>query len=175
MDFIGYSEDDTDDEVINAVLEVNEPFIIKQKCTVLSEEGEINFYWGCSNNCSGWINVEDLAICKDRDEWLDAWKVDPEGDDFLVVTQDKIVLEKSRTAEYSSEVKLAIGTVLKLVPEEELPESIKERGTLNNYVVYLPTRDSEGNYVKKYALISQHCDVHVGFVPLTQAMPGYGY
>ena len=39
-----------------------------------------------------------------------------------------------------------IGTTLKLVPKDDIPEEIAERGPWNNYVVYLPTRDENGNY-----------------------------
>lgn len=163
-DYIGYSAADPDDEAVNSGLCVNEPFAIRQKCEV---DGNV-FYWGYSLNCTGWINAEDLAICKDRDEWYDACKVDVDGRDFLVVTQDKIVTEPSTRLPYLSEVKLTIGTVLKLVPNDEIPTIIGERGTWNNYVVYLPVRDENGMYMKKPALISQHCDVSIGFLPFTQ-------
>ena len=50
-----------------------------------------------------------------------------------------------------------------------MPQNFCERGPWNNYVVYLPTRDKNGNYVKKYALISEHYKVSCGFLPMTQA------
>ena len=163
-DIIGYYEDDPDDEMESSILNVNEPFIIGAKCVVNGE----TFYWGQSNICPGWVNAKSLAICADKEEWLDAWQVDIESKDFLVVVQDKIVLEPSILEPSISEVKLVIGTTLKLVPKDEIPEEIAERGPWNNYVVYLPTRDENGNYKRQYALISQHYSVSIGFLPLTQ-------
>ena len=163
-DIIGYSANDTDDEMQGSSMNVNEPFVIRQKCVV---DGK-TFYNGYSTNCAGWVPAECLAVCENKEEWLDAWKVDTAEKDFLVVAQDKITLEPSMYVPEISEVKLMLGTILKLVPENEMPETVAERGTWNNYVVYLPTRNADGKYVKQYALISQHYDVSVGFLPLTQ-------
>ena len=161
----GYdSPDDPDDEACNSTIEVNEPFVIRAKCKI----GEDTFYWGLTKNCNGWVNAKDLAIFDSKKEWLDAWQVDVNGKDFLVVTQDNIILEPSTYAPETSEVQLKLGTVLKLVPENELPESVNTRGTWNNYVVYLPTRNEEGKYVKSYALIAEHYQGSIGYLPLTQ-------
>lgn len=164
-DIIGYSAKDTDDEMQGSSMNVNEPFVIRQKCVV---DGK-TFYNGYSTNCAGWVSADCLAICETKEEWLDAWKVDTNARDFIVVTQDKITLEPSMYVPEISEVKLMLGTVLKLVPGSDMPGTVAERGTWNNYVVYLPTRDADGKYVKQYALISQHYDVSRGFLPLTQA------
>ena len=87
------------------------------------------------------------------------------------MTQNQITLEPSLRTPELSEVKLTFATVLKLVPENELPASVNdgERGVWNNYVVYLPTRATDGSYVKRCALISQHYQVSIGYAPLTQA------
>ena len=163
-DILGYSADDTDDEIQSSAMNVNEPFVIRQKCEI---DGKV-FYSGYSTNCAGWIPGDCLAICSSKSEWLDAWKVGVNDKDFLVVTQDRITLEPSTYIPEISNVKLMLGTVLKLVPNEEIPKTVAERGTWNNYVVYLPTRDENGKYVKQCALISQHYDVSVGYLPLTQ-------
>ena len=83
--------------------------------------------------------------------------------------QDKITLEASISQPDTSDVRLMLGTTLKLVPESEIPQNLGERGTWNNYVVYLPTRNENGKYVKQYALISEHYNVSCGFIPMTQA------
>ncbi|MBO6132770.1 MAG: DUF3089 domain-containing protein [Lachnospiraceae bacterium] len=162
--YVGYSATDGDNENVNSALNVNEPFVIRQKVSVSGNE----FYWGYSINCSGWVAAEDLAVCADKAEWLDAWKVDPSSKDFLVITQNNITLEPSYYNEYLSKVKLTFATVLKLVPEEDKPDMVGERGNWYNYVVYLPTRDENGKYVKRPALISQHYDVSEGFLEMTQ-------
>ncbi|MBE5958020.1 MAG: DUF3089 domain-containing protein [Lachnospiraceae bacterium] len=162
--FVGYSVDDTDDELVLSSLTVNDPFVVKQKAVV---DGHV-FYWGYSNVVTGWVDSEDLALCQSKTQWLRNWKVINGNKDFIVVIQDKIVLEPSIYAPYSSEVKLKFGTILKMVPKKIIPTNIAERGTWNNYVVYLPTRNEEGMLETKMALISEHCKVSVGFLPMTQ-------
>ena len=163
--YIGYSANDPDDEKVNSALLVGEPFVIRQKASVFGDD----FYWGYSDNCSGWALAEDLAICGNKEEWLDAWELDRSGDDFIVVTQNQITLEPSASMPELSEVKLTFATILKTVPEDKIPESLAERGPWNNYVVYLPVRDGEGKYVKRIGLISQHYEVSRGFLKMTQA------
>ncbi|MCR5357416.1 MAG: C40 family peptidase [Lachnospiraceae bacterium] len=163
--YIGYTENDSDDEKASAALLVAEPFIIRQTATVF---GDV-FYWGYSDNCTGWVSANDLAICSDKAEWLDSWKIDVTGDDFIVVTQNQITLEPSVSMPELSQVKLTFATILKTVPEDKIPVSIAERGPWHNYVVYLPVRDADGKYVKRIALISQHYEVSRGFLEMTQA------
>ncbi len=163
-DFVGYSDTDPDNEIVNSSLCVNEPFAVRQKCEI---DGEV-FYWGYTTNCTGWVNAKNLALCSDKNEWYDACRVDLNGKDFIVVTQDKIITEPSLSTPYMSEVRLNLGTILKLVPKDKIPSTIGERGTFNNYVVYLPVRNADGTYQKKPALISEHCSVSVGFLPFTQ-------
>lgn len=164
-DVLGYTASDPDDQMLLESLTVNEPFLIRAKCTI---DGTM-FYYGYSLNCTGWICGDDLAICKDKAEWLDAWKCDIDGEDFIVVTTDKIVLDKTYLCPNASELMLRIGTTLKLVPENEMPEIIGERGIWNNYIVYIPVRNADGSYSKEAAMISQHCKVNVGYLDFTQA------
>ena len=164
-EYIGYSATDPDDEGENCALNVNEPVVIRDVCNI---DGK-TFYYCQSKTCPGWVNSENLAICDSKEEWIDAWKIDISKKDFLVVLQDKITLEQSASEPQTSDVKLMIGTNLKLVPEKNMPQNLGERGTWNNYVVYLPTRDNNGKYVKQYALISEHYNVSIGYKEMTQA------
>ncbi|MBP9987864.1 MAG: S-layer homology domain-containing protein [Ruminococcus sp.] len=164
-DIVGYSADDTDDELQTSALLVNEPFFVKQKC---SYGGNV-FYYGYARNLTGWVNAADMALCSSKSQWIDAWKVDTAAKDFIVVTQSKITLEDSRFETYYANKLLTYGTVLKLVPDSEMPKNIGERSTWFNYVVYMPTRKSDGTYEKKSALISMHNKVSVGFLPYTQS------
>lgn len=163
-DVLGYSATDTDDELLSESLTVNEPFIIRAKC---SYDGK-TYYYGASLNCNGWINGDDLAICSSKEEWLDAWKCEPGKEDFIVVTTEKIILDKNIYSANSSELKLRLGTALKLVPEDKIPLKVGDRGTWNNYVVYIPVRNDDGTYSKEMALIPQHCKVNVGYPDFTQ-------
>ena len=162
---IGYSKSDPDDESESYALNVNEPVVIRDVCVV---DGK-TFYYCQGKVCSGWINAENIAVCSSKSEWTNSWKIDISKKDFLVVLQDKITLESSISQPETSDVRLMLGTILKLVPKSSIPQNIGERGTWNNYVVYLPTRDENGKYVKQYALISEHYNVSCGFIPMTQA------
>lgn len=163
--FVGYSATDTDSEFQLSELRVNEPFLIKQVCTYQGK----TFCWGLSDHLSGWVNAAHLAVCSDRKTWKDAFSVQPDAKDFIVVTDDSITTEPSLSVPATSSVRLAIGTVLKLVPEQEIPRNVGERNRWHNYVVYLPARNENGTYRREVALISQNCDVSVGYLPLTQA------
>lgn len=162
-DYIGYSEVDTDDEAVLSSLRVNEPFVIKQ-CAMVN--GRV-YYFGYSDNVSGWVDAMDLAICSSREEWLDLWKVDLKSRDHLVVITDEFHLSQSYYSPATSEVKLTMGTVLKLVPEKELPENIAGRGLWNNYAVYIPVRGADGSCVRQIALIGQNREVSIGYLPMT--------
>ena len=165
VDYIGYSETDSDDEIVLSSLKVNEPFVIKQCANVNNHV----FYYGYSNNVSGWVLADDLAICDTKAEWLNMWQTDITAKDFIVVTTDYFTLSESHYAPSTSGVKLTMGTTLKLVPDMDIPRNIAMRGTWNNYVVYLPTRDANGRFVKQMALVAQNKDVNVGYLPLTSA------
>lgn len=159
-DCIGNSATDADDELQSSALVVNEPVIVK--LTTADQK----FSYAVSSNCTGWVETERLAFCRSKEEWLEAWQ--GTGTDFLVVTTDRITLEPSEREPETSRIELSLGCRLNLVPENEIPDSIGERGRWNNYVVYIPVRDKDGSYVKKPALISQHCRVHIGYLPLTE-------
>ncbi|MBQ7266074.1 MAG: C40 family peptidase [Firmicutes bacterium] len=163
-DIVGYSADDTDDELQSSAMNVNEPFVIRQKCEI---DGK-TYYNGTTFNCSGWVDGDCIAICSSKEEWIDSWKVNPNSKDFIVLTQSRLTLEPSTYVPSISNVDIMLGTTLKLVPQKDMPVTVAERGTWNNYVVYLPTRNEKGNYVKQKALIPQRADVSIGYLPLTQ-------
>ena len=144
---------------------MNDPVVIKQVCAY----DDASFYYVETDHCPGWVDAQSVAICASRSEWLDAWKTSVDGKDFLVVTQNRIVTEPSVFVPETADVKLTIGTKLKLVPEDKIPRNLGERNAWNNYVVYLPTRDADGAYVRREALISQHYSVSIGFLPMTQS------
>lgn len=161
-DYIGYSATDTDDEGVNSALNINEPMVIK------AQTSDGRFYWGYAGNCTGWVNAEDVAFCSSKEEWLDAWEVDPKAKDFIVVTTDRL---ETDTYFYSKDISaktLTMGTTLKLAKKADIPAALDGRNDWHNYVVYLPTRDDNGKYIKKIGLISEHSDVHVGYVPYTE-------
>ena len=157
---VGWSATDPDDEFMNSSINVNEPFVID----MVTADGK--FCHGYSSNCSGWVEADHFAISDEKDTWLAQW--DLKSSEVLVVTTSHITLEKSNRDPATSEVDLMLGTQLPLIPRDQLPENIAERGTWYNHVVWLPTRDASGKFVRSPALISSHHNVSVGYLPLTK-------
>ena len=143
-----------------ASVRVNEPLVI----TSVSNDGK--FYLAKSICCSGWVPAEDVAICKDKAEWFSAWDIPNEKS--LVVYGDKVYTEMSVTGIETSELLLTMGTVLEVADIENPNELIDNRAAYQNYVVYMPIRNSDGSYAKKLTLISENEKVHIGYMPLTK-------
>lgn len=139
---------------------VGEPVVI----TSVSKDG--NYYLAKSICCSGWIPVEDVAICSDKTQWLEAWDIAPEN--ILVVWGDKVYTESSVVGAQTSETMLTMGTVLELAENIDPNRLIDNRATYNNHVVWMPVRAEDGSYAKKLTLISQHHAVSEGYLPLTE-------
>ena len=159
-ELVGWSATDPDDEFLNSSINVNEPVIID----MVTYDGK--FCHAYSSNCTGWVETDHFAICDDKDTWLAQW--DLTSDQVLVVTTSHITLEKSNRDPVTSEVDLMLGTQLPLIPKDQLPETVAERGTWYNYVVWLPTRGEDGKFVRTPALISAHHDVSVGYPKMTK-------
>ena len=143
-----------------ASVRVNEPLVI----TSVSNDGK--FYLAKSICCSGWVPAEDVSICKDKAEWFSAWDIPNEKS--LVVYGDKVYTEMSVTGKETSEVLLTMGTVLEVADIENPNELIDNRAAYQNYVVYMPIRNSDGSYEKKLTLISENEKVHIGYMPMTK-------
>lgn len=138
---------------------VGEPLIIRGK----SADGR--FYSASTSYLGGWVPAADIAFCQNRTEWLAAWNY---GDDqTLVVYDDKIVTEDSNYAPETANRKLSMGTRLQIADRSEWEDKINNRYAYNNYVVWLPVRLSDGSFKNQLALISEHCKVSEGYLPLT--------
>lgn len=153
------NDKDFDYQYLSAV-RVNEPLVI----TSVSADGK--YYLAKSICCSGWIPSEDVAVCKDKTEWLSAWDISP--DNTLIVYGDKVYLECSNTSPETSALMLTMGTVLELAPFYDPNSLIDNRAAYQNYSVWIPLRMPDGSYSKKLALISEHHKVSVGYLPLTE-------
>ncbi len=163
-DILFYSLTDTDYENQISSLLIGEAFLIKQKCTFKGE----TFYYGFTNNCSGWVNAKDLALVDSKEDWVSYWKFSASEKNILVVTDDCFTLEQSIFAKDISGLSLKQGTILQLVPQDLIPSSVASRGTWYNHVVYIPTRGNDGKLVREIALIAQNNGISIGFMPMTQ-------
>ena len=152
------SDPDFDTLYLTAVT-VGEPLIARGK----SADGR--YYHVNTSYLSGWIPTADIAFCKDRAEWLSAWHFD--SDKALIVYDDKITTEESNYAPETSKRKLYMGTKLQIADRSDWAGKINNRFAYNNYVVWMPVRKEDGSFENKLALISEHCKVSEGFLPLT--------
>ena len=157
--------DADDDNLYLSMLRVNEPLLIRTQ----SVDGK---FFLCISTCmqASWVPAEDIAICKDRDEWLEAWDI-PAGQE-LVVTDYKVRTEQSRETPNTANRMLYMGTTLERVDLESPEEAVELVGTssaFNRYVCYLPVRNDDGTYSKELALIPESAKVSEGFLPLTKA------
>lgn len=150
---------DFDYQHLSAV-QVNDPMLIYTR----SRDGK--YYLARSRDCSGWIPAEDIALCKDKAEWLSAW--DHPSEKLLVVYGNKEYTDASNTAPETSRRMLAQGTRLELVTDLQPDQLVNNRSAYHNYVVYLPVRAKDGSYEKRMALIPETAKVSVGYLPLTE-------
>ena len=143
-------------------LNINDPVIIRDVCNI---DGNY-FYYCTSEYGSGWIDSNNIAIFDNKEEWLKSWKVNINDSDFLVVVDKIITLEKCDNVDNQANIELSLGTRLKLVPNNELPES-NNNDLYLNYAVIIPARDYNGKYIKQYALVSVKYNVIIGRMDLT--------
>ena len=140
---------------------VNEPL------AVFSTSADGKYYYAHSSCCSGWVRAEDVALCRDREEWLGAWDLPAEK--RLVFWGDKMYTDYSASAPETSCRLITLGTVLERMDASD-PEALTiNRLPLHNYCVYLPVRNGDGSYGKTPALINARERVSEDYLPLTPA------
>lgn len=144
------------DDLVSTSLFINDPVL----CYFTTEDKKFTYVQ--SELCSGWIPTEDVALEADKNNWYAA--THPQA--FLIVTGDQILTEPSAADEKHSSVRLTMGTRLELLTT---PGIVDNRMSFYNYVVAIPERDANGNYVKTMALIPISRDVNVGYLPMTKA------
>ncbi len=144
-------------------VKVNEPLILRTRSTPV--DGRF-YYSAVSGYGGGWIPADCVAICSDKEEWLDAW--DHPSDQVLVVLDDRIWTEESNYQPETSKRMLSMGTRLQLATEEESKGQIAGRTAHNNHVVWMPVRKPDGSYEKKLALIGENRKVSEGVPDLTE-------
>ena len=153
------ADSDFDYQALSGI-RVNEPILIY----TTSKDGK--YYLARISCCSGWVKASDVAICKDREEWLGAWDI--ADDEVLVVTGNKVYTDTSNTHPEVSKRMLSLGTKLRTVDPTTVTGLVNNRSPYHNYIVELPVRAKDGSYQKSLALIPETADVSEGYLPLTQ-------
>ncbi len=142
-------------------IRMNEPL------AVYSTSADGKFFSVSTSCCTGWVRAEDIAICRDREEWLSAWDIPSEK--RLVFWGDKMYTDYSDSAAQTACRLITMGTVLERMDETDPDVLVINRLPLHNYAVYLPVRNEDGSYVKTPALINARERVSEDYLPLTAA------
>jgi len=140
-------------------IRVNEPVAI------YSTSADGKYFQVSTSCCTGWVRTEDIAICKDKEEWLSAWDIPAEK--RLVFWGDKMYTDYSKTALQTVCRLITMGTVLERMDEGDPDALVINRLPLHNYAVYLPVRNEDGSYGKTPALINARERVSEDYLPLT--------
>lgn len=117
-----------------------------------------------SRNYCAWAAAKDIAAASAREEW--ERYLNPQNP--LVVTGNRVTLNENVYHQKASGLELFMGTVLPLVPEQEIPQAIDGVSKDSGYAVYLPERSSDGKLTVSQALIPWNADVREGYLPYTQ-------
>ncbi|MBR0140538.1 MAG: SH3 domain-containing protein [Firmicutes bacterium] len=128
---------------------------------ILHESADGRWYFVISGSITGWVPKEDLARCRDKEEWLAA----TEPEDFLVVTGCEIVLEETAVPSRTSGLVLPMGTRMKLSKDTESP--INGRSLLAAYAAEIPVRDDDGSLGWERTAVPVYQDVSRGWLPMT--------
>ena len=131
---------------------INEPLLVK----AVSKDGA--YYYCDAECCSGWLPADCVALCADREEWLNAWDIPSE--EAVVVTDGKVYLETTNVNAETSNVMLTIGTVLRQIAPEDYDPQVTGRSAVHNYPVWLPIRQADGSYARAM-LNSADCSAYV--------------
>ena len=158
-DFMSDSSEDLHYDM-NAVAECA-PY---EAVAVLHKSKDNNWYYVAAYGYAGWVPVEDVTLCSNREEWLELQN----PDEFLVVTAREIRLAYDPYEPESSGLLIPMGTKLALVKPGDAPADFNGRTSCNSYIVKVPGRDNKGNLKDIYALVPVSDDVSIGYLPYTR-------
>ena len=120
------------------------------------------FFAQCYNYLA-WIPVDDVAIGTKKEIFSMINRKD-----FLVVTGKKVFTGFNPINSSISELQLDMGVRIPLSKKNEITEQIDGQHPMGNYVVKLPTRNSNGDIKWKSGFINMSDDVHLGYLPYTR-------
>lgn len=140
-------------------IRVNEPV------AVYATSADGKYFQVSTSCCTGWVKAEDIALCRDKEEWLSAWDIPAEK--RLVFWGDKMYTDYSNSAAQTECRLITMGTVLERMEDTDPDALVINRLPLHNYAVYLPVRNEDGSYGKTPALINVRERVSEDYLPLT--------
>ena len=117
-----------------------------------------------SFNYIAWVPLADIAIGT-REQVFDY----TDKGNFLVVTGDKVSTVYNPEVAVVSELQLDMGVRVPLDRPKDLQTNLYGQNPYLSHMVLLPVRKSDGSLDFKHALIQRKSDVHVGYLPYTEA------
>ena len=117
-----------------------------------------------SYNYIAWVPLSSLAVGT-RAQVLNYGQTD----NFLIVTGDKIKTVFNPEVPEVSELQLDMGVKLPLSRPKELQNNLYGQNPYLSHMVLLPVRTPTGGLKFKHALIQRNRDVHIGYLPYSQA------
>ncbi len=143
---------------LETILFINEPIAVLHT----SKDGRYSFVE--ARFYRGWILSENIAYC---DSYEDMMNADESEHGFIVVTGSYITLSDDPYEDTVSALRLTMGEKLALAEEPGTIKTVRDRTSYNNYIVKIPTRDSNGKLDFVEAFVPTSADVSVGYMPYT--------
>lgn len=135
-----------------------------QPLLVLHTSNDGQWFFIQTFNYIGWMKADCIAVGS-KEEWLTYQK----NNKFLVVTGSEVRLGFNEYSPEISELSCGMGVRLPLAADVEIPQLVDNQSVAGNYVIKVPTRDTDGKLKVKLALISAANDVSEGYLPYTRA------
>lgn len=117
-----------------------------------------------SYNYIAWVKLSDIAIGT-REQVLEYGQ----SDNFLMITGDKVQTVFNPDVPEVSELQLDMGVKVPLSRPDNLKTNLYGQNPYAGHMVLLPVRTAGGGLEFKHALIQRNRDVHVGYLPYTDA------
>lgn len=166
MDNVTDARGDLGHDVLQlTALAVNEPVL------VLHTSMDGKWFYVVANEYAGWVSVERVGLCADREEWQKA----QEMDDFIVVLGDSVAVENAASSEQPRaagyvEMTFTMGTKLAIAGGTEYDVEFQRRSIYDNYVVKVPVRSGrDGTLAYQQVLVPLGKDVSHGYMEYTRA------
>lgn len=131
---------------------------------VLNQSLDRQWYFAQMYNCYGWLPVADVAICSDRQTWLE-YQMPAR---FLLASGNRLRLCENPNSPEISNLELPMGTIIPLA-EGPIPTIIDRQDPTGNYVVKLAVRLADGKLGFKLGLVPYALDIQEGYMPYTRA------
>lgn len=136
-------DDQNFDMLQETVLDPGEPVII------LHESTNKGFLFVQMYNYRGWVARTDIALIKDRSQWLKY--IDPK--EFIIVTAPLLSVQVG-----AERLTMQMGSKLPL----------SEQQNSADFTVLLPSRGLQGELLEKHIIIKNDSKVHYGYLPYTR-------